>query len=110
MSNVGEKPFEFRVPSTIHVGVGCYERVAAEAARVGGGEEPLAQRREAWQRQARYLSTINLSSSPHWNYTFKTPDYLIEIARPLILSEPMSCKEPSNLRGRSYHLISLGGS
>ena len=39
---------------------------------VGGGEEPLAQRREAWQRQARYLSTINLSSSPHWNYTFKT--------------------------------------
>ncbi|MBP1777839.1 MAG: dhaT, partial [candidate division NC10 bacterium] len=37
MSNTGEKPFEFRVPSTIHVGVGCYERVAAEAARVGGG-------------------------------------------------------------------------
>lgn len=37
MSNSGEKPFEFRVPSTIHVGVGCYERVAAEAARVGGG-------------------------------------------------------------------------
>ena len=37
MSNVGEKPFEFRVPSTIHVGVGCYERVAAEATRVGGG-------------------------------------------------------------------------
>jgi alcohol dehydrogenase class IV len=37
MSNSGEKPFEFRVPSTIHVGIGCYERVAAEAARVGGG-------------------------------------------------------------------------
>src|SRR5512143_2485845 len=37
MSNSGEKPFEFRVPSTIHVGVGCYERVAAEATRVGGG-------------------------------------------------------------------------
>jgi alcohol dehydrogenase class IV len=37
MANSGEKPFEFRVPSTIHVGVGCYERVAAEAARVGGG-------------------------------------------------------------------------
>lgn len=37
MSNSGEKPFEFRVPSTLHVGVGCYERVAAEAARVGGG-------------------------------------------------------------------------
>jgi alcohol dehydrogenase class IV len=37
MSNSGEKAFEFRVPSTIHVGVGCHERVAAEAARVGGG-------------------------------------------------------------------------
>lgn len=37
MSNTGEKPFEFRVPSTIHVGVGSHERVAAEAARVGGG-------------------------------------------------------------------------
>jgi alcohol dehydrogenase class IV len=37
MANVGEKPFEFRVPATIHVGVGCHEKVAAEAARVGGG-------------------------------------------------------------------------
>ena len=37
MSNAGEKPFEFRVPSTIHAGVGSHERVAAEAARVGGG-------------------------------------------------------------------------
>ncbi len=37
MSNSGEKPFEFRVPSALHVGVGCYARVAAEAARVGGG-------------------------------------------------------------------------
>ena len=37
MSNTGEKPFEFRVPSTIHAGVGSHERVAAEAARVGGG-------------------------------------------------------------------------
>jgi alcohol dehydrogenase class IV len=37
MSNTGEKPFEFRVPSTIHVGVGSHERVAAEATRVGGG-------------------------------------------------------------------------
>jgi alcohol dehydrogenase class IV len=37
MSNSGEKPFEFRVPATIHVGVGCSERVVAEAARVGGG-------------------------------------------------------------------------
>lgn len=36
MGNTGEKPFDFRVPSTIHVGVGCHEKVAAEAARIGG--------------------------------------------------------------------------
>jgi alcohol dehydrogenase class IV len=33
-----EKPFEFRVPGVIHVGVGHHERVAAEAARIGGGK------------------------------------------------------------------------
>ena len=37
MANGGERPFEFRVPQTIHVGVGCHERVSAEAARIGGG-------------------------------------------------------------------------
>jgi alcohol dehydrogenase class IV len=37
MANSGERPFEFRVPQTIHVGVGCHERVFAEAARIGGG-------------------------------------------------------------------------
>ena len=37
MANSGERPFEFRVPQTIHVGVGCHERVVAEAARIGGG-------------------------------------------------------------------------
>jgi streptogramin lyase len=42
------------------------------AARVGGGEEPIEQRTEARRRQAKYLSSINLSSSPQWNYSFKT--------------------------------------
>jgi alcohol dehydrogenase class IV len=37
MANSGERPFEFRVPQTIHVGVGCHDRVAPEAARIGGG-------------------------------------------------------------------------
>jgi len=37
MANYGERPFELKVPDTIHVGVGCHERVAAEAARIGGG-------------------------------------------------------------------------
>jgi streptogramin lyase len=46
------------------------------APRIGGGEEPLEQRQEGWRRQARYLSTLNLSSNPEWNYSFKT------VARP----------------------------
>src|SRR5215472_8994947 len=46
------------------------------APRIGGGEEPLEQRQEGWRRQARYLSTLNLSSSPEWSYSFKT------VARP----------------------------
>ena len=37
MANNGETPFEFRVPATIHVGVGCHEKVAVQAARIGGG-------------------------------------------------------------------------
>ena len=42
------------------------------AARIGGGEEPLEQRQEGWKRQARYLSTLNLSATPEWHYTFKS--------------------------------------
>src|SRR5437868_6902561 len=42
------------------------------APRIGGGEDPLEQRQAGWRRQAQYLSTINLSSAPHWNYEFKT--------------------------------------
>jgi streptogramin lyase len=42
------------------------------APRVGGGEEPLEQRREGWRRQARYLSTLNLNDRTTWSYPFKT--------------------------------------
>src|SRR5229473_1877723 len=42
------------------------------AARLGGGEDPLEHRQEVWNRQAQYLSTINLSSAPQWGYSFKT--------------------------------------
>src|SRR5262245_19616562 len=42
------------------------------APRIGGGEEPLEQRRTGWQRQADYLSTLNLSAAAQWNYSFKT--------------------------------------
>src|SRR5690349_21776141 len=41
------------------------------AARIGGGEEPLEQRRDGWRRQAQYLTTLNLSSG-EWSYAFKT--------------------------------------
>lgn len=42
------------------------------ARRIGGGEDPLEQRQAGWRRQAQYLSTVNLSSAPHWGYSFKT--------------------------------------
>jgi virginiamycin B lyase len=42
------------------------------AARIGGGEDPLEQRQEGWRRQAKYLSTVNLSSTDHWKFAFKT--------------------------------------
>lgn len=42
------------------------------AARIGGGEDPIDQRRAAWRRQAEYLSTINLSSTAEWRYPLKT--------------------------------------
>jgi streptogramin lyase len=42
------------------------------AARIGGGEDPLERRQAGWQRQAQYLSGVNLSKSDHWSYPFKT--------------------------------------
>jgi len=37
MANHGETAFEFRVPGTIHVGIGCHENVTAEVRRIGNG-------------------------------------------------------------------------
>jgi len=42
------------------------------AARIGAGEDPLERQLAGWRRQAQYLSTINLSESEHWAYSFKT--------------------------------------
>jgi virginiamycin B lyase len=42
------------------------------AARIGGGEDPLEQRRDVRRRQAEYLATLNLSSAAQWGYSFKT--------------------------------------
>ncbi len=40
------------------------------AARIGGGEDPLEQRREGWERQGKYISTINLSTTDRWKFAF----------------------------------------
>ena len=40
--------------------------------RIGGGPVSTERQREAWRRQAEYLSTLNLSGGPEWRYTFKT--------------------------------------
>jgi len=42
------------------------------APRIGGGPDSPDQRRAAWRRQAEYLATINLSTSPQWSYALKT--------------------------------------
>lgn len=42
------------------------------APRIGGGEDPLDQKQEAWRKQAEYLSSVDLSSAPQWKYSFKT--------------------------------------
>ena len=41
------------------------------APRVGGGEDPLEQKLDGWRKQAQYLSTVNLSSTDQWKYSFK---------------------------------------
>ena len=42
------------------------------APRIGGGAVDTERQQQAWRRQAEYLSGVNLSSNPHWNYAFKT--------------------------------------
>jgi streptogramin lyase len=41
------------------------------ASRIGGGEDPLEQKMAGWQRQAAYLSTLNLSSADTWKFAFQ---------------------------------------
>src|SRR5262245_28014198 len=40
--------------------------------RIGPGVQSPERRLEGFRRQAEYLSQLNLSSVPKWNYTFKT--------------------------------------
>jgi len=42
------------------------------APRIGGGAVDNARQQQARQRQAEYLSTLNLSAGPHWSYAFTT--------------------------------------
>ena len=70
------------------------------AARVGGGEDPLEQRQAGWRRQAQYLSTINLSGSPTWNYAFKTLPRPTGRATRVIYTEydlPLKTRQPHDV-------------
>ena len=40
--------------------------------RIGGGAVSAERQQQTWQRQAEYLSTLNLSAGPSWSYPFKT--------------------------------------
>lgn len=42
------------------------------APRIGGGPMSPERQRQAWRRQAEYLSSTNLSAAPRWSYAFKT--------------------------------------
>ena len=42
------------------------------APRIGPGAVQAEQQQRTWQRQAEYLSSLNLSTVPQWNYAFKT--------------------------------------
>jgi virginiamycin B lyase len=42
------------------------------APRIGGGAASAERQQQTWRRQAEYLSGLNLSSGPHWSYSFKT--------------------------------------
>jgi streptogramin lyase len=42
------------------------------APRIGPGVVQAGQQEQTWRRQAEYLSTLNLSARPQWNYDFKT--------------------------------------
>jgi virginiamycin B lyase len=40
--------------------------------RIGGGPVSVERQRQAWKRQAEYLSRLNLSGAAQWTYPFKT--------------------------------------
>lgn len=70
------------------------------APRIGGGEEPLEQRREGWRRQAQYLTTINLSSAGEWTYAFKTHPRPMGRATKVIYTEydlPQRTRQPHDV-------------
>jgi virginiamycin B lyase len=70
------------------------------APRIGGGEDPLEQRLEGWRRQAQYLSTVNLSSSDAWKYSFKTHPRPTGKATQVIYTEydlPQKTRQPHDV-------------
>ncbi len=68
--------------------------------RIGGGPASPERQMAAWHRQAEYLSTLNLSSGPHWNYDFKTLSRPRERATRVIYTEydlPARTRQPHDV-------------
>ena len=77
------------------------------AARIGGGEDPLERRQAGWQRQAQYLSGVNLSKSDHWSYAFKTHPRPTGLATRVIYTEydlPQRTRQPHDVIVDSHGL------
>jgi virginiamycin B lyase len=77
------------------------------AARIGGGEDPLERRQAGWQRQAQYLSAVNLSKGDHWSYAFKTHPRPTDRATRVIYTEydlPQRTRQPHDVIVDSHGL------
>jgi len=70
------------------------------APRIGGGATQPERQMQAWQRQAEYLSTLNLSAGAHWSYDFKTLPRPKEAATRVIYTEydlPARTRQPHDV-------------
>jgi virginiamycin B lyase len=77
------------------------------AARIGSGEDPLERRQAGWQRQAQYLSAVNLSKGDRWSYAFKTHSRPTGRATRVIYTEydlPQRTRQPHDVIVDSHGL------
>ena len=83
--------------------------------RTGGGElntEQQAQLQENRRKQAEYLATLNLSSSPQWNYPLKTFPRVKGLANRVIITEydlPKPTRQPHDVVVDSEGMVWYAG-